>query len=126
MFDTLAVMYRRMWQGKSPFKPDRGHIHHILIGAGLGPRATLLALIVLAAAMASMIGVTRSLGANSTSSLMTFCLLLMVYIVTVTRIWVRQEAKRAPIIRPLAANDADMTPRSLQSVQAHTGEALAK
>ncbi|MDR0616543.1 MAG: undecaprenyl/decaprenyl-phosphate alpha-N-acetylglucosaminyl 1-phosphate transferase [Synergistaceae bacterium] len=29
--DTLCAMIRRMWNKKSPFYPDRGHIHHILL-----------------------------------------------------------------------------------------------
>jgi UDP-GlcNAc:undecaprenyl-phosphate/decaprenyl-phosphate GlcNAc-1-phosphate transferase len=94
VFDTIAVMYRRMRQGKSPFKPDRGHIHHILLGAGLGPRATLAALIALAATFALIgafiSGVAHSAGTNLTM----FCLVMSVYIVTVTRAWLRQEARR--------------------------------
>jgi len=32
VFDTLSVMMRRMLSGASPFKADRGHLHHILMG----------------------------------------------------------------------------------------------
>ena len=35
LFDTLRVFIIRMGQGKSPFHPDRNHIHHILIDLGL-------------------------------------------------------------------------------------------
>lgn len=35
LFDTLRVFIIRMAQGKSPFHPDRNHIHHILIDLGL-------------------------------------------------------------------------------------------
>jgi UDP-N-acetylmuramyl pentapeptide phosphotransferase/UDP-N-acetylglucosamine-1-phosphate transferase len=94
VLDTIAVMYRRMRQGRSPFKPDRGHIHHILLGAGLGPRATLVALIALAATFALtgafISGVAHSAGTNLTM----FCLVLGVYIVTVTHVWLRQESRR--------------------------------
>lgn len=34
LFDTLRVFIIRMSQGKSPFHPDRNHIHHILIDLG--------------------------------------------------------------------------------------------
>jgi UDP-GlcNAc:undecaprenyl-phosphate/decaprenyl-phosphate GlcNAc-1-phosphate transferase len=94
VFDTIAVMCRRLRQRKSPFKPDRGHIHHILLGAGLGPRTTLVALITLAATFALcgafISGVAHSAGTNLTM----FCLVMGVYIVTVTRIWLRQEARQ--------------------------------
>jgi len=34
LIDTLAVMARRVWLGKSPFSPDRHHLHHLLQRAG--------------------------------------------------------------------------------------------
>jgi UDP-N-acetylmuramyl pentapeptide phosphotransferase/UDP-N-acetylglucosamine-1-phosphate transferase len=33
--DTLRVMMIRLWNNKSIFKPDRNHVHHILIDTGL-------------------------------------------------------------------------------------------
>ncbi len=35
LFDTLRVFLMRILKGKSPFKPDRTHIHHLMIDAGL-------------------------------------------------------------------------------------------
>ncbi|MBK8624593.1 MAG: undecaprenyl/decaprenyl-phosphate alpha-N-acetylglucosaminyl 1-phosphate transferase [Saprospiraceae bacterium] len=35
LFDTLRVFVLRLIEGKSPFNPDRKHIHHILIDLGL-------------------------------------------------------------------------------------------
>lgn len=97
VFDTLAVMLRRMSQGKSPFKPDRGHIHHIMLGCGIGPRKTLLALIGLAGSFA-IIGVAISHGiASAGVNLMIFCLTLAAYIWTTTRAWARQEAARGQV-----------------------------
>lgn len=34
VFDTLRVVGVRIWKGKSPFAPDRNHIHHLLIKTG--------------------------------------------------------------------------------------------
>ena len=34
LFDTLRVFIIRVLQGKSPFHPDRAHIHHLLLDAG--------------------------------------------------------------------------------------------
>jgi len=113
VLDTIAVMYRRLRQGKSPFKPDRGHIHHIVMGAGLSPRRTLLCLIALAATLAFFGSVTRMLG--SEISLLAFGTLLAMYVVVVTRIWLRQEPYRRSLIGPPAANDADITSGVRQS-----------
>jgi UDP-GlcNAc:undecaprenyl-phosphate/decaprenyl-phosphate GlcNAc-1-phosphate transferase len=94
VFDTFAVMLRRARQGKSPFKPDRGHIHHILMDAGLGPRTTLVALTTLAACFA-LVGAAIAHSATSAGlNLTVFCLGMMVYIVTVTKVRARQEANR--------------------------------
>ncbi len=35
LFDTLRVFVLRVMEGKSPFEPDRKHIHHIMIDLGL-------------------------------------------------------------------------------------------
>lgn len=38
IFDTLFAVVRRMAAGKSPFSPDRGHIHHRLIDIGFSQK----------------------------------------------------------------------------------------
>lgn len=35
LFDTLRVFITRTVQGRSPFQPDRQHIHHLLVDSGL-------------------------------------------------------------------------------------------
>ncbi|MCU0837109.1 MAG: undecaprenyl/decaprenyl-phosphate alpha-N-acetylglucosaminyl 1-phosphate transferase [Rhodospirillales bacterium] len=35
ILDTLVVMTQRMLEGRSPFKPDRTHLHHRLLSVGL-------------------------------------------------------------------------------------------
>lgn len=42
LFDTLRVFILRAKRGDSPFEPGRDHIHHILIGMGMGHRKTSL------------------------------------------------------------------------------------
>ena len=34
IFDTLRVMSRRIMRGKSPFSPDKTHLHHLLFDIG--------------------------------------------------------------------------------------------
>ena len=34
VFDTLRVMSARMWRGRSPFSPDKTHLHHLFIELG--------------------------------------------------------------------------------------------
>jgi UDP-GlcNAc:undecaprenyl-phosphate GlcNAc-1-phosphate transferase len=34
VFDTLRVFALRIWRGKSPFTPDKNHVHHVLTNNG--------------------------------------------------------------------------------------------
>ncbi|TWX67504.1 UDP-N-acetylglucosamine--undecaprenyl-phosphate N-acetylglucosaminephosphotransferase [Colwellia sp. C1TZA3] len=56
LMDMLAIVIRRYRKGKSPFKPDRDHLHHILQRAGLSSRQTLIVISIFAALM-SLLGV---------------------------------------------------------------------
>lgn len=47
IFDTFAVIVRRLAQGRSPFSPDRNHIHHRLLAAGLDHYETVVVIYVL-------------------------------------------------------------------------------
>ncbi len=40
IIDTFWIIVRRVSQGRSPFSPDRGHIHHRLLDLGLSHRQT--------------------------------------------------------------------------------------
>lgn len=44
VIDTLAAIVRRVAEGKSPFYPDRNHIHHCLLDKGLSPFEVLMIL----------------------------------------------------------------------------------
>ena len=48
LVDVIRVVLHRLINGKSPFLPDRNHIHHKLLAAGLPPKAVLLTIILLA------------------------------------------------------------------------------
>ncbi|QVL37447.1 glycosyltransferase family 4 protein [Aminirod propionatiphilus] len=44
VLDTLSAMCRRLLRGRSPFSPDRGHFHHVLLDFGLNQSYVLLIL----------------------------------------------------------------------------------
>lgn len=44
VLDTLSAMFRRLLRGRSPFSPDRGHFHHVLLDFGLNQSYVLLIL----------------------------------------------------------------------------------
>lgn len=45
LFDTIRVFFMRMVKGKSPFKPDKNHIHHLLLNAGFSHMQATLTLV---------------------------------------------------------------------------------
>jgi UDP-GlcNAc:undecaprenyl-phosphate GlcNAc-1-phosphate transferase len=54
--DMVAIMYRRLRKGMSPFSSDRQHIHHLIMRAGFTSRQAFV-LITLAAALLALVGV---------------------------------------------------------------------
>ena len=98
VLDTLAVMVRRIREGKSPFKPDRGHVHHMMMRAGLGPRTTLVALVTLAILLALTGMLTHSLAPGS--NLLAFGAITVIYVTLMGRVW--QKLQSTPAIPTLA------------------------
>lgn len=51
LLETLNLMYRRARRGLSPFKPDRQHLHYLLIDRERSPKTVLLTIVGLACAL---------------------------------------------------------------------------
>ena len=45
MFDIIRVVMARIRNHRNPFLPDKNHIHHKLLRTGIGPRLTMLTLV---------------------------------------------------------------------------------
>ena len=54
IIDTFWVIVRRVSTGRSPFSPDRGHIHHRLLDLGLSHRSTVLLIYLVCATLGLM------------------------------------------------------------------------
>ena len=52
IIDTFWIIVRRLSQGRSPFSPDRSHIHHRLLDLGLSHRQTVLVIYGICTALA--------------------------------------------------------------------------
>ena len=52
--DTFWIIVRRTASGRSPFSPDRGHIHHRLLDMGLSHRGTVLVIYGVCIVLAAM------------------------------------------------------------------------
>jgi UDP-GlcNAc:undecaprenyl-phosphate GlcNAc-1-phosphate transferase len=102
VMDTLAVIYRRLKRGVSPFTPDRTHIHHLLMSAGLGPRRTLVYLLAFAMAL-PFVGVVIHAQLGAVANLVAFVVTAAAYGTFTTRLERKQAARNAavPNVRPL-------------------------
>ncbi len=54
IIDTFWVIVRRLLGGRSPFTPDRGHIHHRLLDLGLSHRRTVLLIYAICVALGAL------------------------------------------------------------------------
>jgi UDP-GlcNAc:undecaprenyl-phosphate GlcNAc-1-phosphate transferase len=73
IIDTFWVIVRRVSARRSPFSPDRGHIHHLLLDLGLSHRSTVLLIYVVCATLGLM-----SLFVSSTTGVIAFAGALVV------------------------------------------------
>ena len=74
IIDTFWVIVRRLSSGRSPFSPDRGHIHHRLLDVGLSHRTTVLLILAVCATLGLM-----SLLVSSATGVFAFMLALVVF-----------------------------------------------
>ena len=51
ILDTSLAFFRRLLKGTSPFKPDKGHIHHRLLGLNLTPIQVVIILLTITACL---------------------------------------------------------------------------
>ncbi|WP_067709701.1 MULTISPECIES: UDP-N-acetylglucosamine--undecaprenyl-phosphate N-acetylglucosaminephosphotransferase [unclassified Erwinia] len=88
LMDMVAIMYRRLSKGMSPFSADRQHIHHLIMRAGFSSRQACL-LITLAAALLAGVGVLgESLSfVPDWAMLLLFLLAFMLYGYCIKRAW---------------------------------------
>ena len=64
LLDTLRVFSIRLAKGRSPFIPDRNHIHHLLLDRGLSHRSVTVSCVGLNIAFIVMAYFGRVLGSN--------------------------------------------------------------
>lgn len=139
IMDIVAVMYRRMRKGLSPFKSDRRHLHHLLLEAGYSSRET-LALIVAGGLFVAAIGyVLRE--APGAVSLIAFLVVLVAYVRFLPQVLERLRSKRleaapagdAPALptggttnrdKPGARDPAQAPVQPSQPARAHVSKAL--
>ena len=64
LLDTLRVFSIRIYKGRSPFTPDRNHVHHLLLDKGLSHAAITFTCVGINIAFITMAYLGKSLGPN--------------------------------------------------------------
>jgi UDP-GlcNAc:undecaprenyl-phosphate GlcNAc-1-phosphate transferase len=87
LFDTVAIMLRRLRKGRSPFVADREHLHHVFLLAGFTVRET-VAIMAGLASVGAALGVWGDLaGVPDLVMLAGFLFLAALYYRVITRAW---------------------------------------
>ena len=87
LMDMITIMVRRVRKGHSPFKPDREHLHHICLRAGLTAHQALLFICFLAVTCA-LAGITLEFyNIPEIVSLLLFLLVFLLYFFGVNAVW---------------------------------------
>jgi UDP-GlcNAc:undecaprenyl-phosphate/decaprenyl-phosphate GlcNAc-1-phosphate transferase len=84
LFDSLTAITRRLWLGKSPFHPDRSHLHHLFLAAGASVETTVHLLVVLHLTI-GLIGLAGLL--TGVPEWLMFALFLSLYGLYATVVW---------------------------------------
>jgi len=71
LFDTLRVFITRILKGKSPFYPDRTHIHHLLLDTGLTHMQATVVLVIVNIAFIIFVYLLQDLGSLNLLILLT-------------------------------------------------------
>ncbi|MFQ2907989.1 UDP-N-acetylglucosamine--undecaprenyl-phosphate N-acetylglucosaminephosphotransferase [Aeromonas allosaccharophila] len=87
LMDMICIMARRIRKGVSPFKPDREHLHHICLRAGLSSHQALIVICTVAVLLA-LVGIgLEYFSAPEWVSLLLFILTLSLYYKLLNSIW---------------------------------------
>ena len=101
LMDTIRVFSIRIFKGKSPFSPDRNHIHHLLLDSGLSHKQVTLSclalnvLFILVAYFSRTLGPTYSVLTISIASLSVIG--AIIYMKNLRKAKISKAIKSAPI-----------------------------
>ncbi|PHR84369.1 MAG: undecaprenyl-phosphate alpha-N-acetylglucosaminyl 1-phosphate transferase [Colwellia sp.] len=79
LMDMLAIVFRRVKKGKSPLKPDRDHLHHIIQRAGLTSQQALVFISIFSVLMSTLGLLGEYFEVAESTSLALFILIFIFY-----------------------------------------------
>ncbi len=81
IFDLVTVVIRRIYRNINPFKPDRRHIHHLLLDKKMSPRKVLF-LILTISIFLNFVGGLIYFTLGPLESLISYVFFMLIYIVS--------------------------------------------
>lgn len=87
IIDAVSTIFRRIKKGQSPFKPDREHLHHILLRLGLSNRQALTVICLISLILASFGIFAELFNIPDLISLSLFLILTFTYFMIMQKIW---------------------------------------
>ena len=117
LFDTLRVFGLRILDRRSPFSPDRTHVHHFLLALGLSHRMVTITCVLVNITFIAMAYFMRSLGTTTVLSI----LLLSAFIFTGIIFYSRPKNKKA--ITRKVEKSGILKPHKILTLAGETAEA---
>lgn len=87
LMDMVGIMVRRLRKGQSPLRPDRNHLHHILLHAGFSPRVSLVIMAIIGVLMMALGVIGELLNVPEIVMMMLFVLAFVIYSFALQYAW---------------------------------------
>jgi hypothetical protein len=107
LLDTLRVFGIRILHRRSPFSPDRNHIHHLLLDRGFSHRAITFFLVAINAVMIAVVFMCRSMNCT-----LLLCGVFMMFFLLIAGIYYLMPAPRLFVAKTAKEENAQLTKAS--------------
>lgn len=87
LMDMVGIMVRRIRKGQSPLRPDRNHLHHILLHAGFTARESLLIMVAMGAVMMAIGVISEYLKIDEVIMMAAFIIMFCLYSFALQYAW---------------------------------------
>ena len=118
LFDTLRVFALRILKRKSPFSPDRTHVHHFLLELGFSHRKITMLCVSFNIALILMAYFLRSLGTTVVVSVLLFtscAIILLVYYLRPKKDAITKSLNQVPNQISISHKILSITPKSVEA-----------
>jgi len=80
LMDTLRVFSVRLLNGRSPFSPDRNHIHHLFLNKGFGHKSVTIICVLISAALSAISFMLQDIGIGFLIAILMAAFFTLIYV----------------------------------------------